>query len=89
MADNWELGDLAECINDDWGDDIPASSPLPARGDKLMVSGVKNIRLNGDAYVVLTFISIGPDYRYWAEHFRKINPKGEDQRIPTREAVPA
>ena len=89
MADDWAISDLAECINDDWGDGIEASAPLPKHGDKLMVSGVKKIRISGDAYIVLSFISIGPDYRYWAEHFRKIKPKGEDRMIPRREAVPA
>lgn len=89
MADDWALGDLAECINDDWGDDIELGSPLPKRGDQLMVSDTARIRFDGDIFLVLTFVSIGPNYRYWSEHFKKIRPKGEDRLIPRKEAVPA
>lgn len=91
MSGRWLLGDLAECIADDWQryDGSAPVTALPQLGCIYMVSKVKIETLQkGETVVMLNFPEFGRD-NFWAIGFKKVHPKGEDMRVSRREAVPA
>lgn len=81
---DWQIGDLAECIRDDWENpDAPIIPTAPKIGDQRMVVDTDvAISFCSDcrrSHAMLGLSFIGGDGWYWqADRFRKIEPKGQD-----------
>ena len=73
-TEDWQAGDLAECIDDEpWFDLRTGSlSDGPKHGDLLRVSGISMVF----GHVLLRFYG-GPD-RFSADSFRKITPRQDE-----------
>jgi hypothetical protein len=70
VSDNWQVGDLAVCINDEWDGCLAGN---PRRGDILRVSKSGYL---GDVFG-LGFYGKNQRHGWSAEMFRKIRPDTE------------
>lgn len=90
---DWQIGDLAECIRDDWESPGGAIEPTrPRIGDKRMVVDTDLVSeycvecQRSHAKLGLSFI--GGDGWFWeSTRFRKIEPKGDDMVMREHEAA--
>ncbi len=86
VAETWRVGDVAECIRDDWA--VPAGARAPQRGARHIVAQVE---VDVHAFVAL----IGyPSEDLWLGYgFRKIvlpdvaTERDAGECLPSREAV--
>lgn len=82
--DSWEAGDIAECIDDRWGD-VPW--PSPKLGQRLMVSEVDMLQIRCAIHghhdiTALVLIGMPKEVAYLAPHFRKYHPPEIEQQVP-------
>lgn len=72
-SEDWQVGDRAQCIADDWLDDVPYN---PKRGDVLRVSSLAEGPTSDGTYVISALMFEGkPTNRGWHEaYFQKIRP---------------
>lgn len=87
----WAIGDLAECIVDEWqtydgGDYL---GPVPQLGGIYLVTRVLLMTFNDlQQELMLSFPEFGRQI-FCAGCFKKVKPKGEDRCVPRLEEVPA
>lgn len=70
-VDDWQVGDLGECIEDDWAYFWPCN---PRCGDLVRVAQVYSV--GGGRF--LRLVGKPPIYGWAAKGFRKITPKNEE-----------
>lgn len=95
MSEDWNPGDLAECVADNLMQPPPGTGfAAPAKGDTLMVFDIDDVTALclgcGEVHRLVGLEFIGKTGWCWAaKHFRKVQPKGEDRKVRRRESVPA
>lgn len=96
MADDWAPGDIAICINDDYGNCRAAYKPgLPTAGSRWGVRDVEFINEAGGALLGVesgTYLSLygqDPDDRFHEQRFVKDRPPAAKVERKERELVPA
>lgn len=87
--DDWKVGDLAECIDDDWGcgDDIPPFCPV--KGNLYRVTDIENptcceVHRN---HLYLEFGAVCTGTTFIALQFRKVTPRHEPCSAEFREQI--
>lgn len=91
MADNWNPGDIAKCINDDWhrmGDGSIPAGDHPVIGGEYMVTAYREIDVFRGLIVIPALSLIGFSHEYFADWFVKVQPRGEDRSVPEEERLP-
>lgn len=86
-GDDWQVGDWAECIQDDW---YYTNKPNPRIGDRLIVKAVEIGPPNGllPRTVFLRFVGKPRDLAWTAYAFRKIISDREEPKRLARVPEP-
>lgn len=93
---DWQIGDIAECIDGTWANAHPDSREVaPRYGQRLLVTDVDTSRAAycadcGCLHIQTGLAFVGDPVWFWnAKYFRKVEPTGEDRTVEAKEAVPA
>lgn len=89
--DDWQAGDLAKCVRDDWPARFAHLNP-PKVGDENMVAEVDLSMIwcsdCGGLHLAESLRFVGGEFYWDSRAFVKVQPRGEDQTVPETVKVP-